>query len=107
MFLFFVLFPNKADRGNQKEYVGHNLRIIIIVVYLFIFFISALSRKRISVMSMLGVYLVLGVGMVVAFLVLIAEILWKRKMTKDGLTRVKFLNRRFVRSFLVTPFINL
>ena len=100
-----IFFLNKGDRGNQKEYVGRNLRIIIIIIIYF--FISALSRKPISVMSMLGVYLVLGVGMVVAFLVLIAEILWKRKMTKDGLTRVKFLKRRFVRSFLVTPFINL
>lgn len=55
-------------------------------------------------MTMLGVYLVLGVGMVVAFLVLIAEILWKLKMTST--TRVKFLNRRFVCSFLVMSFIN-
>ena len=30
-------------------------------------------------MSMLGVYVVLGIGIVVAFLTLIVEILWKRR----------------------------
>ncbi|KAL9962086.1 hypothetical protein ACROYT_G031156 [Oculina patagonica] len=40
---------------------------------------TVLSQKRIDLMSMLGVYVVLGVGIVVAFLTLIAEILWKRK----------------------------
>ena len=46
-------------------------------VYTFVF--SALSRKRIDLMSMLGVYVVMGVGLVLAFLTLIAEIVWKRK----------------------------
>ncbi|XP_078383344.1 glutamate receptor ionotropic, kainate 2-like [Oculina patagonica] len=40
---------------------------------------TILSRKRIDLMSMLGVYVVMGVGIVVAFLTLIAEILWKRR----------------------------
>lgn len=40
---------------------------------------TMLSRMRINLTSMLGVYLVLGVGTVVAFLTLFAEILWKRK----------------------------
>jgi len=40
---------------------------------------TTLSRKRIGLMSMLGVYVVLGIGIVVAFLTLIAEILWKRR----------------------------
>ena len=33
-------------------------------------------------MSMAGVYIVMAVGMVVAFLTLIAEIYWKRRGTK-------------------------
>lgn len=85
--------------------MGDASRLSLLIFFFLLFFISALSRKRISVMTMLGVYLVLGVGMVVAFLVLIAEILWKLKMTST--TRVKFLNRRFVCSFLVMSFINL
>ena len=36
---------------------------------------------------MLGVYVVLGVGMVLAFLALIAEVLWKRRKAKQGLIR--------------------
>lgn len=43
------------------------------------FHFLALSRKQIGLNSMLGVYLVLFVGMVVAFLTLLAEIYWKRK----------------------------
>lgn len=42
-------------------------------------FLSALSRMRIDLTSMLGVYVVLGVGIVLAFLTLFAEIFWKRK----------------------------
>ncbi|CAH3015262.1 unnamed protein product, partial [Porites evermanni] len=40
---------------------------------------TVLSRKRIDLTSMAGVYVVLGIGLVVAYLVLIAEIIWKRK----------------------------
>ena len=43
-------------------------------------------------MSMLGVYVVLGIGIVVAFLTLIAEILWKRREKQKLLTKI----RRFV-----------
>ena len=65
-----------------------------------IFFFSALSRKRIDLMNMLGVYVVMGVGMVVAFMALVAEILWKRKAGKSWFNRVIKLKRRFVYSFL-------
>lgn len=43
------------------------------------FHFLALSSKQIGLNSMLGVYLVLFVGIVVAFLTLLAEIYWKRK----------------------------
>lgn len=43
------------------------------------FHFLALFSKQIGLNSMLGVYLVLFVGMVVAFLTLLAEIYWKRK----------------------------
>ena len=43
-------------------------------------------------MSMLGVYVVLGTGIVIAFLTLIAEILWKRREKHKLLNKA----RRFV-----------
>ena len=58
------------------------------MIFLFIYSL-ALSRKRIGLMSMLGVYVVLGVGIVVAFLTLIAEILWKRKDKLKSFTMTK------------------
>lgn len=57
---------------------------------------SALTRKRIDLMSMLGVYVVLGVGMVVALLVLFAEIYWKRTGRRKLTTKVRTLNIRSV-----------
>ena len=42
-------------------------------------FVEVLSRKRIGLTNMSGVYVVLGVGLVLAYLVLIVEIIWKRK----------------------------
>ena len=42
-------------------------------------FVEVLSRKQIDLTSMAGVYVVLGIGLVVAYVVLIAEIIWKRK----------------------------
>ncbi|KAJ7337780.1 Glutamate receptor ionotropic, delta-1 [Desmophyllum pertusum] len=56
---------------------------------------TTLSRERIGLMSMLGVYVVMGVGIVVACLTLIAEIFWKRRqqkiISKVGVRR--FVNR--------------
>ena len=48
----------------------------------FISFLVALSRKRIDLSSMLGVYVVMGVGMLVAFMTLIGEIFWNRREKK-------------------------
>ena len=45
-------------------------------------------------MSMLGVYVVLGIGIVVAFLTLIAEILWKRRQKHKLLIKAnRFVTR--------------
>ena len=38
------------------------------------YFVEVLSRKRIGLLSMVGVYVVLGVGIVVAFLTLMPKI---------------------------------
>ena len=58
---------------------------------------SVLHQNRIDLMSMLGVYIVLGVGIIVALLALIGEFMWKRKErkinSKDG-------SARFVSIFL-------
>ncbi|XP_078382291.1 glutamate receptor 2-like [Oculina patagonica] len=43
---------------------------------------TTLSRKRIDLKSMLGVYVVLSVGILVALLALIVEVCWKRKEKK-------------------------
>ena len=47
---------------------------------------------RISLKSMLGVYIVLGVGMLVAFFTMIGEILWNRRQ-KRKLETVSETNR--------------
>lgn len=44
----------------------------------FFCFISVLFQKQIDVKSMLGVYIVLIVGIVLAFITLMAEIQWKK-----------------------------
>lgn len=57
-----------------------------------IFAFSALSQKRIDLKSMLGVYVVMAVGVGLAFMALVAEILWKKRAAK--LKMIKF--KRFV-----------
>lgn len=58
---------------------------------------SVLYPKRIDLMSMLGVYAVLGVGVIVALLALIAEFMWKSKERKIN---SKGVPARFVNIFL-------
>ena len=48
--------------------------------------------SRISLNNMLGVYIVLGVGVLVAFFTMIGEILWNRKQ-KGKLETVSETNR--------------
>ena len=57
-----------------------------------------LSNKRIDLKSLLGVYVVLGAGLLLAFLTLIAEILWeKRRKQKVIENSEKVFNvKRFV-----------
>ena len=50
---------------------------------------SVLSRKRIGLISMAGVYIVLVVGMVIAFLALMAEIYWKRSGKNKIMPKVR------------------
>lgn len=47
---------------------------------------TTLSRKQIDLSSMLGVYVVMGVGMLIAFMTLIGEIFWKRREKKKKLS---------------------
>ena len=61
------------------------------------FAFSALSQKRIDLKSMLGVYVVMAVGVGLAFMALIAEILWKKRATK--LKMIKF--KTFVFFFMM------
>ncbi|XP_078384348.1 glutamate receptor 4-like isoform X2 [Oculina patagonica] len=48
---------------------------------------SMLSQKRIDLMSMLGVYAVMGTGIIVASLTLIVEILWKRRAKQKTINK--------------------
>jgi len=43
-----------------------------------------LSNKRIDLKSLVGVFIVLGAGLLLAFLTLIAEVLYKRKRKQKG-----------------------
>ena len=60
---------------------------------------TALSRKRISLKSMLGVYIVLSAGLAVALVTLAAEIYWKRTAKHVLTIKVQTGNRRLVRLF--------
>ena len=57
-----------------------------------------LSNKGIDLKSLLGVYVVLGAGLLLAFLTLIAEILCKRKRNQKVIENSKkvFKLKRFV-----------
>ena len=57
---------------------------------MFFFYVTELNR--ISLNSMLGVYIVLGVGLLVAFFTMIGEILWNRRQ-KRKLETVSETNR--------------
>ena len=52
-------------------------------------FNSALSRKQIGLTSMLGVYVVLGVGIVMSFMALIVEIYWKRRVKQKLIKKLQ------------------
>ena len=51
------------------------------------FYWLELSSKRIDLKSLLGVYVVLGAGLLLAFLTLIAEVLFKRKRKQKVISR--------------------
>ncbi|XP_022787771.1 glutamate receptor 4-like [Stylophora pistillata] len=55
---------------------------------------TTLSRKRLSLKSMLGVYVVLSAGVAVALVTLMAEIYWKRKAERTLANKVRTGNRR-------------
>ena len=52
---------------------------MVLLTRAFASFLLALSRKRIDLKSMLGVYVVMGTGLLLAFFTLIGEIFWNRR----------------------------
>ena len=52
---------------------------MVLLTRAFASFLLALSQKRIDLKSMLGVYVVMGTGLLVAFFTLIGEIFWNRR----------------------------
>ena len=55
------------------------------------FLLLALSRNRIDLKSMLGVYVVMGTGLLVAFFTLIGELFWNRREKLKTLNKTKRL----------------
>lgn len=53
----------------------------------YVFFLSALTRKRIDLRSMLGVYVVMSVGLILALMALTAEIFWTRMKERKIITQ--------------------
>ena len=47
------------------------------------FFLAALSQQRMGFLNMLGLYVVMGCGIVAAFITLIAEIYWKKMKERE------------------------
>ena len=61
-----------------------------------LFFIAALSRQRIGLKSMLGVYVVLIIGMFIAFVTMFAERYWYKKEIKRSI-----INKIIIRSVVI------
>ena len=62
---------------------------MVLLTRAFAFLLLALSRKRIDLKSMLGVYVVMGTGLLVAFFTLIGEIFWNRREKLKTLNKTK------------------
>ena len=74
----------RSRTNDLCEIVVHQL--ILLVIFsshlkqdLYLFYWLELSNKRIDLKSLVGVFMVLGAGLLLAFLTLIAEVLGKRK----------------------------
>ncbi|XP_078384334.1 glutamate receptor 2-like [Oculina patagonica] len=50
---------------------------------------TSLSRKRIGLMAMLGVYIVLGVGMFISFVTLCVELYWKKRAKQILMNKIR------------------
>ena len=64
---------------------------MVLLTRAFAFLLLALSRNRIDLKSMLGVYVVMGTGLLVAFFTLIGEIFWNRREKLKTLNKTKRL----------------
>ena len=67
---------------------------MVLLTRAFASFLLALSQKRIDLKSMLGVYVVMGTGLLVAFLTLIGEIFWNRREKLKTLNKTERLGLR-------------
>ena len=64
---------------------------MVLLTRAFAFLLLALSQKRIDLKSMLGVYVVMGTGLLVAFFTLIGELFWNRRENLKTLNKTKRL----------------
>ena len=64
---------------------------MVLLTRAFASFLLALSRKKIDLKSMLGVYVVMGTGLLVAFFTLIGELFWNRRENLKTLNKTKRL----------------
>ena len=67
---------------------------MVLLTRAFVSFLLALSQKRIDLKSMLGVYVVMGTGLLVALFTLIGEIFWNRRETLKTLNKTKMFGLR-------------
>ena len=65
--------------------------IMVLQTRAFASFLLALAQKRIDLKSMLGVYVVMGTGLLVAFFTLIGEIFWNQREKLKTLNKTKRL----------------
>ena len=64
---------------------------MVLLTRAFASFLLALSRKKIDLKSMMGVYVVMGTGLLVAFFTLIGELFWNRRENLKTLNKTKRL----------------
>ena len=62
---------------------------MVLLTRAFASFLLALSQKKIDLKSMLGVYVVMGTGLLVAFFTLIGELFWNRRENLKTLNKTK------------------
>ena len=69
---------------SSTSFLRPGTRVIFIKgLYSCLLYVSVISRRQIGLKSMLGVYIVLAGGIIMAFITLVVEIYWKRRVKQS------------------------